>query len=137
MKKLLLTILAEYFVFVAAVIAGEVTNHFYSVVTDKTQNIEMKEDGYATYTIRYVSSNSQRTDSQSYTFDEPKEGSISGLQYRGGRDRTYILPDDFASVGDIICKTNINGKVYLYATTKQAEPTASVLERLKKKREEQ
>ena len=116
MKTLFLLVSLASLVSVLSIKATDTTNHFSLMVISKTQNQELKQDGAARYTVSYVSSYSQRTDIQSYVFEEPREGSISGMQYRGSVDRTVILPEDFAQVGDIICKTNIGTNVYLYAT---------------------
>ena len=84
--------------------AGE----FGLIVTAKSQDGVLREDKVASYTISYVSSASQRNNSPSYTYDEPRDGSISGLQYRGAISRTVILPENFAQVGDIIrCSNNV------------------------------
>lgn len=92
--------------------AGELT----LIVTEKSQDSILKEDGSARYTVRYISTDSQRTNSHLWVIEEPRESS-TGIQYRGAVDRTVIFPDKFAQVGDIICQTNIGGKMYLHAVT--------------------
>ena len=98
--------------------AGELT----LTVIEKSQDSILKEDGAARYTVRYISTDSQRTNNSSYTLEEPREGNIS-IQYRGVIDRNVILPEDFAKVGDMICKTNIGDKMYLYAIPLPPSPT--------------
>lgn len=120
---------------VMAVSASETTNHFTITIIDKTQDMNLKIDGIARYTVRYVSTVSQQKEMNGYVMEEPREG--SGMPYRGPIDRTVYWPDDFANVGDVITKTNIGGRVYLYAAPKQIEPTGSVLQRLKDRREKE
>lgn len=90
--------------------AGELT----LAVMEKSQDSVLKEDGAARYTVRYISTDSQRTNRPSWTMEEPREG-FTGIQYRGSVDRTIILPENFAKVGDVVCQTNIGEKTYLYA----------------------
>jgi len=133
MKKLLLTLLSSVILSIS-IFAGEVAN---IVVIEKYQDSGLKTDGVARYTIRYISSSSLKKDGGGYILDEPREGSTSGLQYRGPIDRTVYWPDDFANINDVICKTNVGGKVYLYASPKPVESNDDILEKLKKRRIEE
>ena len=133
MKKLLLIMMAS--LLVMTVVAGEVTNHFTITILDKSQDINLKADGVARYTVRYVSTVSQQKEMNGYVLDEPREG--SGMPYRGPIDRTVYWPDDFANVGDTIGKTNINGRIYLYSAPKSVESSEAVLQKLKDRREKE
>ena len=130
--KLLLTWLI---VLISSIIGyASETNHFAITIIEKTQDSGLKVDGMARYTIRYVSSVSSQKQSGAYTLEEPREG--AGLNYRGPIDRTVYWPDDFAQVNDIICKTNIGGRIYLCALPPTPiEPTESVVNRLKNRRD--
>jgi hypothetical protein len=101
--------------------AGELT----LTVLEKTQDSVLREDGAARYTVRYVSTDSQRTNTSSWVMDEPREGSMGAIQYRGAVDRTVIFPEKFAQVGDMICQTNIGGTIYLYAIPMPPPPTVT------------
>ena len=120
---------------VMTVVSSEVTNHFTITIIDKSQDINLKMDGMARYTIRYVSTVSQQKERNGYVLEEPRDG--SGLPYKGPIDRSIYWPDDFANVGDSIVKTNIGGRVYLYSASKSVESTEAILRKLKNRREKE